>query len=331
MRTNGRAQALVAAFMPQEGVAAALAQGALVLGASAFVALAARLRIDLPFTPVPITGQSVAVLLVGALLGSRLGAASLIAYWAEGVMGMPVFAGGRSGWAYFIGPSGGYIVGFILAAWLIGFLAERGWDRRPWSLAAAMLGGEVCIYLVGLPWLAHFLPAGRSVWVAGLLPFIPGDTVKLLVAAGLVPSGWAALGALGVMPGRTEPKALALPWHRIYIVGALLIIIGALLPLGAAAGETVWGPAAMEGRLALAAGAVALAGVALAWRGVLGSFSSHLWQSTAAVVAGFVAFYDIIYAVADDAFWLSSPGPGLGVIALGAVVLFLAALGEGSK
>ena len=330
MRVNTRTEALAVALLPQKGI---LVQATLVLAASTFTALAAQARINLPFTPVPITGQTFAVLLVGALLGSRLAAASMVTYWCQGVAGLPVFAGGMSGWAYATGPTGGYLLGFIAAAYAVGFLAERGWDRRPWTLALAMLGGEVLVYGVGLTWLAHFT-SGKSVFELGLYPFIAGDTVKLLLAAALVPSGRAALGALPTsgLPSRATGWTLALPWRRLYILGAALLVIGSLLPWGTDAGRqaSVNGLAAGEGAVTLVAGALAFVGVALAWRGLLAPFFSHLWQSTVAIVAGFVAFFNIIHAVADEAFWLASIGPGLTVIAVGAVVIFLAALGEGA-
>lgn len=161
----------------------------LILAGSAFVALAAQIRVDLPFTPVPITGQTLAVLLVGGLLGSRLGAAALLTYLAQGAAGLPVFAGGTGGLAVLTGPSGGYLVGFVAAAFVTGWLIERGVDRTPWVMAA-MLAGNAVVYAVGLPWLAYFVGAD-VVLTAGLWPFVPGDLVKLIIAALTLPSGWA--------------------------------------------------------------------------------------------------------------------------------------------
>ncbi len=330
MRVNSRTEALAVALLPQKGI---LVQATLVLAASAFTALAAQARINLPFTPVPITGQTFAVLLVGALLGSRLGAASMIAYWSQGAAGLPVFAGGMGGWAYASGPTGGYLVGFIAAAYAVGFLAERGWDRRPWTLALAMLAGQGLIYTGGLSWLAHFT-SGKNVFELGLYPFIPGDSVKLLLAASLVPSGRAALGAVPMsgFPARATGWTLALPWRWLYSLGAALLVIGTLLPWGTDAGRqvSVNGLVAGEGIVTLVAAALAFVGVALAWRGILAPFLSHLWQSTVAIVAGFVAFFNIIHSVTDEAFWLASVGPGLAIVAIGAVVIFLAAVGEGA-
>jgi len=177
---------LVETILPQTGF---LVELALILGGSALVALSAQVSIPLPWTPVPITGQTFGVLLVGALLGSFRGVLSLLTYLAEGAAGLPVFAGGSGGYLKLFGPSGGYLWGFVAAAFVVGFLAERGWDRHPLRAALAMLAGNVVIYLFGLPWLARFVPP-EQVLAAGLYPFIPGDLLKLLLAASALPSGW---------------------------------------------------------------------------------------------------------------------------------------------
>jgi biotin transport system substrate-specific component len=160
----------------------------LVLAGSALIALAAQVRIPLPFSPVPVTGQTFAVLLVAAALG-RLGLASVIAYLAEGAFGLPVFAGGAVGVATIVGPTGGYLIGFALAAALVGSAAERGWDRHFATALAAMLLGEIAIYACGLAWLARF-PLPVPLLDAGLLPFIPGDLFKMVLAALALPSAW---------------------------------------------------------------------------------------------------------------------------------------------
>src|SRR5438105_5378843 len=164
----------------------------LVLAGSALIALAAQLRIPLPFSPVPVTGQTFAVLLVAAALG-RLGLASVIAYLIAGAAGLPAFAGGASGAAYLTGPTGGYLLGFALAAAAVGSAAERGGDRHVGTAPAAMLVGEIAIYLCGLAWLARFVPAERLL-DAGLLPFIPGDVFKLVLAALALPTAWRFAG-----------------------------------------------------------------------------------------------------------------------------------------
>lgn len=154
----------------------------LVVAGSMLIGLAAQIAVPLPFSPVPVTGQTFAVLVVGAALGARLGSLSVVLYVLEGLIGLPVFAGGASGIARLAGPTGGYLVGFIFAAALVGALAERGWDRRASACALAMLGGLVVIYVVGLTWLARF-PLQTGLLEAGLLPFLVGDAYKLVVAA----------------------------------------------------------------------------------------------------------------------------------------------------
>ncbi len=162
---------------------------ALVSGGSLLIALAAQIAIPLPFSPVPITGQTLAVLLVGVLLGSRRGASSLLLYLAEGALGLPVFAGGRCGFLYLLGPTGGYLLGFVVAAFVTGWLAERGWDRRVRSNVPVMLLGNAIIYALGLPWLAHFVGATR-VLALGFYPFIVGDLLKITLASLSLPWAW---------------------------------------------------------------------------------------------------------------------------------------------
>ena len=177
-------------LVPRRGL---LRDAALVLGGSLLVALSAQIRVSLPFTPVPITGQTFGVLLVGALLGARRGALSLVAYLVEGAAGLPVFAGGAAGVQYLVGPTSGYLVGFVAAALVTGWLAERRWDRRVWTAALAMAVGNLVIYGFGLPWLARFV-GPEQVLVAGMLPFLPGDALKLVLAALALPSAWRLVG-----------------------------------------------------------------------------------------------------------------------------------------
>lgn len=160
-----------------------------VLGGSWLVALMAQVRLPLPFTPVPITGQTFGVLLMGFALGARRGFLCLALYLLQGGMGLPFFAGGASGWGHLLGPTGGYLWGFVGAAALMGWLAERGWDRSFLRTLAGMGLGNLLIYLFGLPWLAAFVGWER-VWLQGLLPFLPGDALKALGAALLLPSLW---------------------------------------------------------------------------------------------------------------------------------------------
>jgi biotin transport system substrate-specific component len=160
----------------------------LVIGGSLLVALSAQMALPLPFSPVPITGQTLAVLLVGALLGSRRGSLSLLLYLLEGLAGLPVFAGGTGGSLVLLGPRGGYLLGFVAAAYLTGLLAEKGWTQRFGPSVAAMLLGNTAIYALGLPWLARYV--GGMTTRLGLYPYLPGDLLKVFLAAWLLPFGW---------------------------------------------------------------------------------------------------------------------------------------------
>jgi biotin transport system substrate-specific component len=164
----------------------------LVFAFSLLNALAAQIAI--PIGPVPITGQTFAVLLTGALLGSRLGAAALVAYLVEGAVGLPFFAGGSGGLMHILGPTGGYLVAFPAAAFITGAFAEHGWDKRFLTATAAMFVGSMVIILVGASWfsvLTHTPPL--LALRVGVFPFIAGDIVKILLAAAVLPSGWALL------------------------------------------------------------------------------------------------------------------------------------------
>ena len=161
----------------------------LVVGASAATALAAQVALPIPWSPVPLTGQTFAVLLSGALLGARRAFLAQALYLAEGAIGLPVFAGGAAGAFVLAGPTGGYLIAFPLAAALTGWLAERGWDRRFVTTFAALLLGSVVIFAAGLAGLSRFLPAERLL-ATGLLPFLPGDLVKSALAAAAFPAAW---------------------------------------------------------------------------------------------------------------------------------------------
>jgi biotin transport system substrate-specific component len=168
--------------------------GLVVLGA-ALIAAAAQVSIPLGFTPVPVTGQTFAVLLVGSALGTVRGGASASLYLLVGLLGVPIYADGQGGWDIVAGASGGYLIAFPLAAALTGWLAERGWDRRFSSSIGAMLTGNVLIYAIGLPWLALELNTGlERTLELGFYPFVIGDTIKLYLAAALLPTAWRFLG-----------------------------------------------------------------------------------------------------------------------------------------
>lgn len=150
-------------------------------------------KIQVPFWPVPMTMQTFVVLTLGMALGWRLGGATLLLYLAEGAVGLPVFAGTPDkgiGLAYMVGGTGGYLVGFLLAALVCGFLAERGWDRRFVTTVTAMLVGNVLIYIPGLLWLGLLFGWDRPILEWGLTPFILGDVTKVALAANVLPMTW---------------------------------------------------------------------------------------------------------------------------------------------
>jgi biotin transport system substrate-specific component len=166
-----------------------LGEVTLVVGASLVTALAAQIALPLPFTPVPLTGQTFAVLLSGAILGPRRAFLAQALYLLEGAAGLPFFAGGAGGAAILAGPTGGYLLAFPLAALVTGALARHGWDRRFRTMVAAMMLGSVVIFAFGLAGLSRFVPTDRLLAV-GLLPFLPGDVVKSTLAALAVPGVW---------------------------------------------------------------------------------------------------------------------------------------------
>lgn len=170
----------------------------LVIGGVLLTAAAAHVSVRLSWTPVPITGQTLAVLLVGDALGWRRGSASIALYVALGAAGLPFYAeaadGSRGGWTIATGPTAGYLVGFVAAAALIGWLAERGQDRRLDTSIPAMLAGTAVIYLCGVGWLAHRLGVDATkAMELGLTPFVVGDLIKLLLAGSVLPLLWRRL------------------------------------------------------------------------------------------------------------------------------------------
>ncbi len=235
MRSSARAITLTEVVFPGTGI---LRDGLLILGFTGLTVIFAQIAIRLPFTTVPITGQTLAVLLTGAALGSNRGALSLLLYAVLGTMGAPVFAPSSAalqnqtvhlilpwqgtGKAIWELSSGGYILGFVFAAYVVGLLAERGWDRKAW-VSAAMLVGNVILYVFGLAWLGYFIASnqvipglgrtyqelipGSSVLektlVGGLYPFIPGDLFKLVIASLVLPSAWELASRI---KGRDSPK-----------------------------------------------------------------------------------------------------------------------------
>lgn len=160
----------------------------LVLVGSLLMALCA--QIVIPLQPVPITGQTFGVLLIGAALGSKRGAAAMLAYIAEGALGLPFFAGGVSGLAILTGTTAGYLVGFVVAAYVIGLLAERGLERSIRTSLVPFFVGTVIIYIFGVSWLAIVLGDFGKAVALGLTPFLVGDVIKLIAAAIVLPLAW---------------------------------------------------------------------------------------------------------------------------------------------
>src|SRR5205809_194247 len=191
MTTQTSAASLRTALWPRAGL---LTDAALVAAGAGLIALSAQFSFKLPFTPVPITGQTFSVLLVGASLGTICGGSSALLYVLLGLV-FPVYAGRGEGWDVITSASGGYLVSYPFVAALTGWLAEHRWDRRFSSAIGAMLTGNVVIYLFGLPWLAAVLNTNlEKTLELGLYPFVAGDTFKLYLAAAALPRAWRLVG-----------------------------------------------------------------------------------------------------------------------------------------
>ena len=169
-----------------------------VIGFAFLTAALAQWEIVLGFTPVPITGQTLGVVLAGATLGSRNGAASMGLYWILGAIGLPFYSGGGSGWEVATGSTDGYLVGFVVAAWLVGRLAEHRQDREVLTAIPAILAGSVVIYMFGVAWLMSSLDVDLAQGLAwGFTPFVIGDLLKVVLAGTLLPGLWKLLGDRG--------------------------------------------------------------------------------------------------------------------------------------
>lgn len=177
---------LADSLRPADRTRAFLYDLALVVGGGVLIGLSAQVAVPIPFSPVPVTGQTFAVLLLGGLLGSVRGASAVVAYLVQGVAGLPVFAGGGMGLAHLIGPTGGYLIGFVGAAYLTGYLAERGWNARVATVILAMALGNLVILGVGVTWLGALIGADRA-FALGVLPFLVGDALKIALAATVLP------------------------------------------------------------------------------------------------------------------------------------------------
>lgn len=185
-------QNLAGVFWPPESVSSFLRTVILVLAGTAFLALCAKIQI--PMWPVPVSMATFAVLLIGALYGLKLGLATILAYLAEGAMGLPVFSGTPEkgiGLAYMMGPTGGYLLGFVIAVAVVGYFTDRGWDRSVFKMIPVMLLASIAIYIPGLIWLNSILGGDWEKTISlGIAPFLYGDALKLLLAASVAPLAW---------------------------------------------------------------------------------------------------------------------------------------------
>lgn len=189
-------QTYVAHFQQKFKKEALLYDIILILGASIFIALCAQIAFNVPFSPVPITGQTFAVVLTGALLGSRRGGLAIIAYLLEGISGLPVFAQAQFGIVHLVGPTGGYLIGFIPAAYLSGLLAEFGWGKTIPGALGVMTIGTIVIFVCGLSWLNIFF-GNNNILELGLYPYLPGAVIKIVLATVLFRLGWQVINKFG--------------------------------------------------------------------------------------------------------------------------------------
>lgn len=180
-------------WRPYEKTRARLYDTTLILGGSLLLALSAQIAVG---WPVPFTMQTFAVLMIGALFGARRGSLTVLVYLIEGAVGLPVFSLGRGGPAILFGPTGGFLIGFIAAAFVTGLLAQKRWDRRVVTTILAMFAGNVLIHIFGLLWLSLLIGFQKAL-VTGIYPFIVGDIIKIALAAALLPFGWKLLGYFG--------------------------------------------------------------------------------------------------------------------------------------
>ncbi|MGH8828751.1 MAG: biotin transporter BioY [Jiangellaceae bacterium] len=180
-------------FQPWSGTR--VRDAALVVGAAGFTALMAQIAFPVPGSPVPVTGQTLAVMLAGATLGVGRGVAAMLLYLIVGMVGVPVFSDGSGGVSVVFGATGGYLIGFVVAAAAMGWAASRGWDRSPLKAIPVFLIGQVIVFGIGVPWLAvvAHLDAGAAI-AAGFTPFIVGGLVKGAIASALLPAAWKLVG-----------------------------------------------------------------------------------------------------------------------------------------
>jgi biotin transport system substrate-specific component len=189
MTTTNPTPTLAGVVIPRSKAATVV----LMFGFALLTAAAAQFWIQIPGTPVPITGQTFAVLLSGAALGSWAGAGSMAIYWIMGAIGLPFYTEASGGWDAATGATAGYLVGFVMAAWVVGALAERGQDREVWSAIPAFLAGNAVIYAFGVTWLylsVESITTVNAALTAGFTPFVIGDLIKIVAAGLLLPLAW---------------------------------------------------------------------------------------------------------------------------------------------
>ena len=192
--TSERTTTLAATLWPQLTASRVARLAALTIGGALALALSAKIQV--PFYPVPMTLQTLVLLALSAAYGARLAGATLALYLAEGLAGLPVFAGATAGPAYMMGPTGGYLAGYLVAAVLIGWLADRGWDRSGPRLLAAMSLGHILVFAFGFAWLAILIGAEKA-WLGGVAPFFAATIVKTLLAWALVAAAWRGVDKFG--------------------------------------------------------------------------------------------------------------------------------------
>jgi biotin transport system substrate-specific component len=184
---------VLGALLPREGTARLLANAIAVVAGSLLLWAAAKIQV--PFWPVPMNLTTLVIMLIGATYGWKLGLATVALYLAEGAFGLPVFSGTPErgiGLAYMVGPTGGYLVGYLVAVGIVGWFAERGFDRSSFKLFGAMLAADIVLLALGFAWLASLVGV-EGAWIGGVMPFLLGDLFKVVIAALAVPAGKLAL------------------------------------------------------------------------------------------------------------------------------------------
>jgi biotin transporter BioY len=176
-------------FKPKDKIYGIVYDFVLVITLSLLVGISAKIKIFLPFTPVPITFQTFSVLFFSVLLGSKKSLYMILTYILEGIIGLPVFSKG-GGVEYFLGPTGGYIIGFLVAGYVVGFLAEKGFDKNFFTTLLTMVIGNIIIYFFGIIWLSKFVGGITNAIILGVVPFIIGDSIKIFLSGIFLPLGW---------------------------------------------------------------------------------------------------------------------------------------------